>query len=650
MAKSPKPRRARRSGPKLSAETLPNAAPVRAAPTIAPQLATVTTAVPVGEEWLHEIKFDGYRLMCYVHKGTVRLITRGGHDWTAKYREIADAIAKLDVSDAVLDGELIALDYQGRATFNAMQSAMLAAAKSRRLQLHLFDLPYCDGFDLRRSPLIDRKRLLKHLLAEADDPLHYSDHVIGRGDEVFRQACQRRLEGIISKRVDSHYVSSRTSSWLKNKCKHRQEVVIGGYSDPEGKRKGFGALLAGVYEGDKLVYCGRVGTGFDEAALAPLTKRLSKLKLTKSAFDVPPTRVEAKGAHWVKPLLVAEVEFGEWTDDHRLRHPVFLGLRTDKPATQVVRERADINTPVVAATDSIGGKFMSGATVSDVALSNPDRMLYPKAKVTKRDLAEFYETIAKWILPHIVNRPLTIVRCPKGLPNKCFYQRHLNETLPPTLRGVRVREGSELVQYIVLDNLAGLISLVQLSTLEIHPWGSMADDVERPNRLIFDLDPGPGVPWKRVVEAARTTRDILAAAELQSFVQTSGGKGLHVVVPIVARAGWDEAKAFCKAVAQLMASREPTKYTATLSKSRREGKVFVDYLRNGRGATSVASYSSRARDTASVATPLTWAELPGLRRANGFSVRNLPRRLDALKADPWESFFTLRQQLPTPGK
>jgi len=634
----------------VQAASLPNAVQIAKAPTISPQLATTTASVPTGDGWLHEIKFDGYRLMCYLNKGTVRLITRGGHDWTAKYQEVADSLSELNVNDAVLDGELIAFDIKGRSTFNAMQNATRRSG-SRRLELHLFDVPYCNGYDLRRTPLIDRKVLLKEMLLDADEGLHFSDHIIGHGEKMFREACQHGLEGTISKRVDSQYVSSRTSSWLKNKCKHRQEFVIGGYSDPEGARSGFGALLVGVYEGKKLVYCGRVGTGFDQATLSSLYKQLLKLQLAKTAFDVSPTGADAKGAHWVKPDLVAELEFSEWTDDNRLRHPVYLGLRADKPASRVVREHALTATPAkVTSTNAAGLKTASGVTVAGVALSNPDRMLYPKVKVTKRNLAEFYEAIAERILPHIINRPLTIVRCPKGLPSKCFYQRHMNETLPPTLRGVRVCEGDEVVQYIVLDDLAGLVSLVQLSTLEIHPWGAMADAIDRPNRLIFDLDPGPGVPWKRVVEAAMTTRDILASANLQSFVQTSGGKGLHVIVPIMPRADWDEAKAFCKAVAQVMATREPKKYTATLSKSKREGKVFIDYLRNGKGATSVASYSARARDGASVATPLSWEELPDLRRADAFTVKNLPQRLQAQKADPWKAYFKLRQYLPAATK
>ena len=645
MAKTPSRTRKRR--PELSVASLPNAVQIATAPTIKPQLATATEVVPVGDGWLHEIKFDGYRLMCYLHKGHVRLITRGGHDWTSKYREVADALAKLKVNSAVLDGELIAFDDKGRPTFNAMQNATRRAG-SRRLELHLFDVPYCDGYDLRRTPLVDRKTLLKELLNGAVEPLHFSDHVIGQGDKVFRQACQGGLEGTISKRVDSHYVSSRTSSWLKNKCKRRQEFVIGGYSTAEGSRSGFGALLLGVYEGDRLVYCGRAGTGFDQATLASLYKQLTKLEQAGNSFAVPPTGIEAKGAHWVKPVLVAEIEFGDWTEDNRLRHPVFVGLRSDKPPTKVVREEP-IAAPSVRTSiiDAKPTKATSGTQVAGVTLSNPDRVMYPKPGVTKLDLARFYEQIAGWILPHIVNRPLTIVRCPKGLPSKCFYQRQLTDSLPPTLRGVRVREDSEVVQYIVLDDLAGLISLVQFSTLEIHPWGSLADDIERPNRLIFDLDPGPAVTWKRVVEAALTTRDILAAANLQSFVQTSGGKGLHVIVPIVPRAEWDEAKAFCRAVAQVMAAREPRKYTATLSKSKREGKVFVDYLRNGRGATSVASYSTRARDSASVATPVAWEELSQVRRADGFAVKNLLKRLQSQRADPWQSYFNVRQHLPS---
>ena len=622
-----------------------------------PQLATLADRVPAGDQWLHEIKFDGYRLMCYVMQGRVRLMTRRGLDWTSKFREVADAIAALPVEDAILDGELIALDSTGRSTFNAMQNA-LRVGTSRRLQLHLFDLPYINGFDLRRTPLVERKALLEQVLASArrSAVLHFSDHVVGHGDRMFQQACEQGLEGTISKRVESPYVSSRTSSWLKNKCKHRQEFIIGGYSEPEGSRTGFGALVVGYYDNKRLIYAGRVGTGFSSATLKSLYARLRANELARTSFDVPPTGAEAKGVHWVKPVLVAEVEFSNWTDDGRLRHPAFLGLREDKAADKVVRE-----TPVHVASASApkpqppsrNRSTSDAGSVAGVAISNPQRVMYPDAKLTKLDVARYYEAIAPRILPHIVNRPLTIVRCPKGLPSKCFYQRHLTETLPAALRGVNVLEKGQVYQYIVVDDLEGLISLVQHSTLEFHPWGSRADDLDRPDRLVFDLDPGPDVSWQRVREAALRTRDVLAAAKLKSFVQTSGGKGLHVVVPIVPRANWEEARSFCQAVAQFMAAQEPSRYTAILSKSKRTGKIFIDYLRNSRGATSVAPYSTRARPGAKVATPIRWDELPKIRGADVFDVRDVSRRVGRGSRDPWEDYFDVRKDLPkvaTPAK
>jgi bifunctional non-homologous end joining protein LigD len=658
MAPKRRTKRVSNSKPSLDPAALSNAVRVQRAPAIRPQLATLSESVPAGDQWLHEIKFDGYRFMCYLLRREVRLITRGGHDWTSRFAEIADAIRRVPVDEAILDGELIGFDVQGRPTFNAMQNS-LRAGGSRRLQLHLFDLPYCDGYDLRQSPLIERKTLLQKLVGSAAQPaLHYSEHVVGHGDDVFNQACERGLEGTISKRLDSHYVSTRTASWLKNKCKQRQEFVIGGFTRSESDRSGLGALVLGYYEAGRLIYCGRVGTGFDRETLQSLYAELVEREQHRTPFAVPPVGADARHVHWVKPELIAEVEFGLWTEDGRLRHATFIRLRTDKRPDEVVREtplRKSQSRHTAAAAprrQSMDRRGPTGAgdEIAGVQLSNPQRVMYPQGHrgITKRDVAAYYETIADRILPHIVNRPLTIVRCPKGLPSKCFYQRHLNQTMPAALRSVNVREDDRLVQYIVLDDLAGLISLVQHSTLEIHPWGSQVDSIEQPDRLVFDLDPGPGVSWKRVVEAARSAREVLASIKLQSFVQTSGGKGLHVIVPIVPRAGWPEAKSFCEAVAQFMAKREPSKYTATLSKARRVDRIFVDYLRNGRGATSVAPYSTRARAEATVACPIRWEELSTVRSASAFTLRNVLKRLAALKADPWQGYFALKQHLPAP--
>jgi bifunctional non-homologous end joining protein LigD len=528
----------------------------------------------------------------------------------------------------------------------------------RKLQLYLFDVPYCEGFDLTQASLLERKALLESLLPDrgreaGSGVLQFSDHVVGQGAALLRQACRNALEGVISKRADSPYVAGRGRLWVKSKCTNRQEFVIGGVTEPEGSRQGFGSLLLGYYDDGKLIYSGRVGTGFTEKTLADLSTKLGKLRRASTPFAVPPARSEMKGVRWVEPRLVAEVQFAQWTSDGRLRQPSFEGLREDKEPSEVTRERAK----PIATMERPGGSSRTlrrskppqgGSIVAGVQLTNPDRVLYPEDKITKIDLARFFDEIADWILPHVTKRPLTLVRCPRGHQQKCFFQKHVNETLPAAIRGVEIREKTGKGRYIVIDDRTGLISLIQLGTLELHPWGCRADDVEHPDRLVFDLDPGPGVRWNSMIEAAGLTRRLLASAGLESFVQTSGGKGLHVVVPLLPKAGWDDAKAFCRAVAHTMQQHDPARYIATMSKSLRKGKIFIDYLRNSRGATSVAPYSTRARPHATVATPLRWDELDSITDAAAFNVKNLRRRLAKMKSDPWNGYFGIDQTLPSP--
>jgi bifunctional non-homologous end joining protein LigD len=366
---------------------------------------------------------------------------------------------------------------------------------------------------------------------------------------------------------------------------------------------------------------------------------------------VPPLPSESKGVQWVEPRLVAEVAFAQWTHGGRLRQPAFIGLREDKEPTEVMRERAKpiatLTKPAPVAVQPARGQ--GNSIVAGVHITNPDRVLYPEDNITKADLARYYDQIADWILPHIVNRPLTLVRCPRGHQQTCFYQKHVGGSMPDAIRGVTIREKSGSGRYLVIDDRAGLISLVQLGTLEIHPWGCRADDIEHPDRLVFDLDPGPNVPWTQVLEAARLTRKLLTAAGLESFVQASGGKGLHVIAPLRPQGGWDQAKAFCRTIALTMQTHDPQTYVAKMSKSLREGRIFVDYLRNARGATSVAPYSTRARPHAPIATPLRWDELAKITSANTFTPKNLLRRVAALRSDPWGRFFDSQQTLPSLG-
>jgi bifunctional non-homologous end joining protein LigD len=627
---------------------------------IHPQLATLVKEPPGGNQWRHEIKYDGYRIVCMLANRRARLITRRNKNWTAKFARVAAAAAVLPVDNAILDGEVVVLNPDGTTNFQALQNA-LKDGRGENLVYFIFDLPYCQGYDLSRTPLVERKQLLKQLLARLGDAgvLRYSDDIQGHGEEVFRQACRYPMEGIVSKRSDSPYEQRRTRTWLKVKCISRQEFVIVGYTDPSGARTAFGALLLGYYDKDgELIYCGRVGTGFGERSLRQIHALLRKRVQSRPAVSNPPKGTETRGVHWVRPELVAEVEFSEWTREGILRHPSFLGLRDDKKPREVVREAPEPpsqSTPDGrqkrrSARDRTARRQDADLVVAGVHLTHPDRVLYPEQQLTKAALAEYYTRVADWILPHIVHRPLAIVRCPEGQAKKCFYQKHVSEALPNTIHGVRIREknqarGEPAAVEIAVSDLAGLVSLVQFGVLEIHPWGAREDNVERPDRLYFDLDPDKGVAWEQVIEAAREMRALLDDLGLKSFVKTSGGKGLHVAVPITRRSDWQEARAFTKAVAERMARAEPQHYLITISKSRRKGRIFIDYLRNTRGATAVAAYSTRARAGAPVSAPLAWDELTPRIGPATYTVQNVPGRLERLKRDPWEGFFQTRQTL-----
>jgi bifunctional non-homologous end joining protein LigD len=441
------------------------------------------------------------------------------------------------------------------------------------------------------------------------------------------------LEGVVSKRRDSPYAGGRTRAWLKVKCVQGQEVVIGGFTEPKGRRSGLGALLIGVYDDGTLRYAGKVGTGFTTAQARELRTRLDALERKESPFAGRTPR--AAQAHWVAPSLVAEVDFTEWTPEGRLRHPSFKGLREDKPAKEIVRERAPSGTSAPSPDD-----------VAGVRLTHPDRVLYPETALTKRGLADFYAGIADWMLPHLVGRPTTLVRCPEGLAGECFYQKHTGYWAPKSLRRVHIREKRKIGQYLVVDDLAGLVGLVQIGILEIHVWNATSDRLEQPDRLVFDLDPGDDVAWPAVVAAARLVRARLQDHGLESFVKTTGGKGLHVVAPIDRGPDWDACARFARGVAEALAREAPDAFVATMTKARRHGRIFVDWLRNVRGATAVAAYSTRAKPNAPVSTPLAWDELGPRTTPDRFTVATLPRRLASLRADPWEGLGSVRQTLP----
>ncbi len=622
-----------------------------------PQLATLTAAAPAGPEWVHEIKYDGYRLFARIDHGKVRLITRNGLDWTAKFPDLARAFARLPLDTALIDGELVCLASDGTTSFSDLQDA-IAGGKTAALHFFAFDLLYRDGWDLTGAALEDRKAALGEIISpQAQGILRYSDHHAGSGPAFLRQACSYALEGIVSKRRDAPYRPGRGTSWLKVKCRNREEFVVIGFTDPEGSREGFGALLAGYYDpSGKLHYAGRVGTGFSAARLAELRQRLDSLVVTDPPVQLP-KGAPRKGVHWIEPRLVAEAEFAGWTTDGILRQASFQGLREDKSPREVVHDAS--SGSAAAATNSaakmpppkpadpeIGERARDGSVMYEgVRLTHPDRTLYPEDGVTKLDLAQYYRAVADWALPHLAHRPLTLVRCPGGRGKPCFYQKHLGKGAPAAIGHVDVPEGGKTEAYPVIDDLAGLIGLVQMDVIEIHPSGATADKLETPDRVTFDLDPDEGLPWLRVTEAAIAIREALLAIGLRSFAKTTGGKGLHVVVPLQPKLGWDEVKAFTKWVADRFVAQSPELFTANMAKRARHGRIYIDYLRNSRGATAVGAYSPRARPGAPVSTPLFWEEVEKSVRPDGFTVATVPRRLAAIESDPWAEIGKIRQSI-----
>jgi bifunctional non-homologous end joining protein LigD len=584
-------------------------------------LCTLVDKPPEGPEWLHEIKLDGYRLIARLDEGKVALLTRQGHDWAAQFPAIAQAVAALTCESAILDGEAVVLDSSGKSSFQALQGAL--GTRRPDLFYYAFDLIHVNGEDLTATPLIERKRALRRLLQGAESPIRYSDHMEGAGAALFAKACEAGLEGLVAKKRDSRYTGDRGTAWLKVKCLKRQEMVVVGFTEPKGSRGGLGALLMGVHRDGALVYAGKVGTGFTTKLLGELRAKLDALEVKKPTVDAP--AAVRRGAHWVKPVLVAEVSFSEWTRDGVARHPSFQGLRGDKAATDVVREEP----------------AAPPARKSSLRITNPERVLFPDPGITKRELMGYYEAVAERVIPAIAHRPLMIVRYPTGYEGIAFHQKHANKGVPRSVPRVEVGEEEP---FIMVEKLDDLLALVQLSSLELHIWGSTADALETPDTLVFDLDPDPTLSWKRVVAIARAIDEKLRAIGLTSFPRVTGGKGLHLVVPIVPEVDWDQAKSFTQTVAEWMARERPTEITANMAKARRTGKVYIDYLRNGRGQTAVASYSTRARAGGPVAMPLDWDQLGETRDTPPvFPLREAPAWI--AKNVPWKGYENARRGL-----
>jgi len=620
------------------------------------QLATLVKHPPAGDGWLHELKFDGYRILARLENGRARLWTRNGNDWTERFPAVATAIERLDAQVALLDGELVAQLADGRSSFQALQNAGIRSD----LRYYGFDLLHLDGLDLVGVQQDARKEALHALISpETGDssPLQYSDHVVGQGAEFFRQACGAGLEGIVSKRLTGRYRAGRSTEWVKVKCQREQEFVVVGYTEPAGSRQDLGALLVATYEGEELVYRGKVGTGFSAETLRRLHTQLRPAeRKTPTVGPGPGSGARLRGVHWVEPQLVIQVAFTEVTSDGVLRHPSYRGMREDIAPERVRLERpagaADAPLPgvkPVAQTAEPSRKPRRETEIGGVRLSNPDKVLYPERGLTKEAVAQYYLAIADWIIPHINGRPLTLVRCPQGHTGDCFFQKHMGETDSPHVRRIRVKESSGARDYGAVDDIAGVLAVVQLGALELHTWNSRSDNLERPDRVTLDIDPDPTVTWDDTVQAAYEIRALLGELGLECFVKTTGGKGLHVVVPLVRRTGWEEVREFSRAVVATVAAASPDRYTLQLSKSRRKGRLLLDYLRNTRGATAVEVYSTRARPGAPVSTPVSWEELRRGVDPRSFTVETVPARLES-GADPWRGYGAVRQSLTAPLK
>ena len=611
---------------------------------LAPQLCSRAAHPPRGEKWLHEIKFDGYRVLVVIEGGTVRVLTRNGLDWTDRFPTITEAASRLPVSTAVLDGEAVVLDAAGLSSFASLQEALGRFGNRRgdigQVRCALFDLLFLDGRDLRSTPLIDRKTALRGLLEglPQDGVLFYSDHIDGAGGpEVLRNACGMALEGIISKRRDRPYAAGRSKDWVKSKCVERQEFVIGGFTPPSHRGAGIGAVLLGVYEDGALIYCGKVGTGFTEAAGKSLRAELQNLRRDRSPFSGFGRKDAGREAVFVAPEMICEVEFTSWSGDGLIRHGSFQGLREDKDPRHIRRESP-------AGKQIKGQPTVQDDTIAGVRLSNPDKILYADMGLTKRGLAEFVAEIGDRLLRQVADRPVSLVRCPDGPGGSCFYQRHGFKGLPDDVEAVDL--GGKKGETLVVRSVRGLVGLVQLGVLELHPWGARVDRPDHPDRMIIDLDPDEGLDFARVKAAAIDVRARLEDAGLRSFLKVTGGKGLHVVVPLSRRQDWVEVKTFGRALAEAMEADAPESYVASMSKAKRKGRIFIDFFRNDRGSTAIAAWSPRARPGAPVAVPIPWEDLPALTGADRFTVNSLRRRLaGGADNDPWAEMDSVSQSL-----
>lgn len=668
VEKVPAPRK------KSAKAQLVGAEPAELPDLIKPELATLVESAPEGD-WRYEIKFDGYRVMARVSAGKVQLFTRNGHDWTHKLPRQAEAIAGLGLESAWLDGEMVVADEEGVPDFQALQNAF-EAGKSGNIIYYLFDMPFLNGMDLREVPVEQRRAALSKVLERTDDEvLRYSEDFAEVPEVLLNSACQMKMEGLIGKRVGSAYVSRRSADWIKLKCKRRQEFVVVGYTDPKGARSKFGALLLGLHDADsgELKYAGKVGTGFNEATLGTIYDQLTPLHGKKAAVVNPPTGFEAKGVHWLKPVLLAEVAFAEITKEGSVRHAVFHGLRNDKPAESITEElpastptddrtpepaqpaeapageqkptpkRAKTSRAAKSEASRPGAAAPTDTTSGKIRLTHPDRVIDATSGATKRDLADYYIRISEWLLPQLAQRPVALVRAPEGIGGELFFQKNADRLAIPGIETM----GKEYTGHpvMLINNLEALIGAVQMSAMELHTWNAVAKDLERPDRFILDLDPDPALPWKTMVEATQLTLAVLDELGLKSFLKTSGGKGIHVVVPLTPKADWDAVKDFSHAIVKHIARLLPERFSAVSGPKNRIGKIFIDYLRNGLGATTICAYSVRTREGLPVSVPIYRDELLEIKGANAWDINTVHQRLAELDSDPWADLGKTRQTI-----
>jgi bifunctional non-homologous end joining protein LigD len=653
-AKKVKVPRAKKSA-KPSASGIPEGA-VKAKLPVAffPQLATLVDEIPPGEGWIYELKLDGYRIVARIEGDDVRLFTRNGNDWTGKMKPLAEDIRGLGIASAWLDGEVVVVNDKGVPEFQLLQNAF-DSAKTKDIVFFVFDLPHFGGYDLTRVPLVQRRELLRQVLANDSSPrIRFSDAFDVDPRALLDNACRKGLEGLIGKRADAPYVSTRSSSWVKLKCSKRQEFVVAGFTDPKGSRVGFGSLLLGIHdEQGQLRYAGNVGTGFDTANLRELYEKLKSLETGKDPFVDRPRSMKG---HWVKPRLVAEVAFTEWTGDGRIRHPVFHGLRSDNDPEAITREvekhidgdAPPGRTPKTAAPRAAeGGVRPRGASPGSVKVTHGDRVVDPSTKATKLDLVDYYASIAGHMLPHLEGRPVALVRAPTGITGKLFFQKHTEKVKIPGIKQLDRSFWPGHPAMIELEKPETLVAAAQVNVIEIHTWNSTVRDIAHPDRVIFDMDPGEGVDWATLKEATSLMKKMLDMLGLASFLKTSGGKGLHVVVPLTPSKDWDydRVKDFSEAVVRHMARTIPKLFVVKSGPRNRVGRIFIDFLRNGKGATTICAFSVRARPGLGVSVPVTWKELPRLEAANQWTIFNVHDRLKKLKRDPWGEYDSTKQTL-----